>query len=51
MTRISLNSSGAKIFIGALVAVIVFGAVIMAMSDVKVPTKHVSNNIEVGLDN
>ena len=50
MIRQSLNRKNSKIWIYALLIAFIVGIVIVVSQDVKVSSKHISQNIEVTLD-
>lgn len=50
MKRQTFGNSNSKILIYALAIAFVLGVCLIIVQDIKVPTTHVSNEIEVNLD-
>lgn len=50
MKRQSFNQKNSKVFIYALAIAFVLGVCLIVVQDIKVPSEHVSQSIEVVLD-
>lgn len=50
MRKQSFNQNNSKVFIYALIIAVILGVCAIVVQDIKVPTEHVSNDIEVSLE-
>lgn len=50
MKRQSFNQKNSKVVIYALIIAFILGICAIIVQDIKVPTEHISQNIEVNLD-